>query len=112
MAPGHDGTPKLTVFVSVRRPECLVETLPIAAILMPRVAGGSATRLVRDSGGTALFALAPNSLKQLDPTSRGAFQRMARLCKSLPCWRLELGTDTAGIAAAVREAIVRSADRG
>ncbi len=62
----------------------------------------------KPSGGAALFALAPNSLKQLDPTSRAAFQRMALLCKSVPCWRLELGTDLAGIAPAVRDAIARS----
>ena len=109
VAPGHDGTPKLTAYVSVRRPASLVETLPIAAILIPSVAGGAETRLRRESGGAALFALAPNSLKQLDPTSREAFARMARLCRALPCWRLELGADAASIAARVREAIERSA---
>jgi hypothetical protein len=108
VAPGHDGTPKLTAYVSRRRPDRFVETLPIAAVIMPRVGTGAASRISRESGGAALFALAPNSLKQLDPTSRAAFQRMALLCKSVPCWRLELGTDIVGIAAAVREAIERS----
>ena len=108
VAPGHDGAPKLTAYVSRRRPERFAESLPIAAVMMPRVAGGTASRAVRESGGAALFALAPNSLKQLDPTSRAAFQRMALLCKSVPCWRLELGTDLAGIAPAVRDAIARS----
>lgn len=112
VAPGPDGAPKLTAYLSLRRPESLAETLPIAAILMPRVAGGAETRLRRESGGAALFALAPNSLKQLDPTSRIAFRRMADLCKTLPCWRLELGADVAGIAAAVREAIARSGEGG
>jgi len=109
VAPGHDGTPKLTAYVSRRRPDRFAETLPIAAVLMPRVGSGAASRVVRESGGAALFALAPNSLKQLDPTSRAAFQRMALLCKSVPCWRLELGTEIAGIAAAVRDAVARSA---
>lgn len=109
VAPGQGGAPKLTAYVGARRPGQLVETLAIAAIVVPRVRGTRATAFAPERGGAALFALAPNRLKQLDPTSRTAFQRMAKLCKALPCWRLDLGADIDAIAGCVADIVARSA---
>ena len=109
VAPGHDGAPKLTANVALRRPESLIASLPLAAIVMPRVVAGGKTRLRRENGGAALFAVAPNTLHQVDPKSRAAFERMARLCKTLPCWRLELGADLNAVPGEIRRAIAASA---
>jgi hypothetical protein len=108
VGPGAGGLPKLTVNVAVRRPHSMLASLPLASIVIPRVVAGGATRLVRETGGAALFAIAPNTLKQFDPTSRASFERMARLCKALPCWRLELGADIGAIPRELRGAIAAS----
>ncbi|MCW5772544.1 MAG: hypothetical protein KIT16_12960 [Rhodospirillaceae bacterium] len=108
VGPGQGGAPKLTAQVGRRRPEALVETVDIAAIVVPCVRGTGETGFAPERGGAALFALAPSTLKQVDPTSRAAFQHMAALCKTLPSWRLELGADVAAVPGCIR-AIVAEA---
>jgi hypothetical protein len=76
----------------------MMPRLPVSAIVIPRPAPGTRTRAHRESGGKALFALAPNTLKQLHPQDAAAFARMAALCRALPCWRLELGDDLDAVA--------------
>jgi len=108
VAPGADGSPKLTANMGSRRPESMLASLPLAAIVVPGVGARGPTRIHRVNGGAALFALAPNTLKQTDPTSRTAFERLARLCKVLPCWRLELGADLGAVAVEIQRAIAAS----
>jgi hypothetical protein len=109
VAPGNDGTPKLTTNIAIHRPERMTAALPLTAVVVPRVAAGGATRLYRENGGTALFAMAPNTLQQIDRQSRIAFERMARLCKALPCWRLELGAEIDAVPGEIRRAIAAGA---
>jgi hypothetical protein len=104
-----NGTAKLTSYISVNHPAALVERLPVVAIVIPRPAPGRRTRAQRESGGRALFAVAPNTLKQLDPQNAAAFARMAALCRALPCWSFELGDDLDDIASTISEIIGQGA---
>jgi hypothetical protein len=97
----------LTSYVSMHRPGVMVERLPVSAIVMPHPAPGRRTRAQRESGVTALFALAPNTLKQLDPQNATAFARMAALCRTLPCWSLELGDDLHNVTSTIDNIISR-----
>jgi hypothetical protein len=107
--PGADGTPKLTSYISVHRPEVMVARLPISAIVMPHPAPGGRTRAWREAGGRALFALAPSTLKQLDPQSARALARMAALCRALPCWSLDLGDDIDTVAPMIDDIVAKAA---
>lgn len=103
-----NGRPKLTSYMSVHRPGAVVASLPISAIVIPRPAPGRRTRAQRESGGKALFALAPSTLKQLDPGNARALSRMGALCRALPCWSLELGDDIDAVAPTI-DAIITQA---
>ncbi len=78
-----------------------LSALEIKAILLPRVVGGSVTRVAPASPRDAMLALAPSSVFQI-PGERGlALPFFADLARRLPAFRLELGRDPAGIAAAI-----------
>jgi hypothetical protein len=106
--PDGNGATKLTSYVAVHRPEVMTGRLPVLAIVMPRPAPGRRTHAVREGGANALFAVAPNTLKQLDPQNAASFARMAALCRALPCWRLDLGDDLDAVPRAI-DAITRQA---
>lgn len=106
--PDDSGTTKLTSYLSIHRPDAMVGSLPFSAIVMPRPAPGTRTRAHRENGGKALFALAPNTLKQLDPQNAAAFARMAALCRRLPCWRLDLGDDLDALAPTIDAIVART----
>jgi hypothetical protein len=107
--PAEDGEVKLTSYLSVHAGASVIPDMPVAAILVPRIAGDGPTRLAPLAGGAALLALAPATLAQTDPRNRGAFDAMARLCRRLPCFRLELGRDVESIAPAVRACLAQAA---
>jgi hypothetical protein len=100
-----NGLAKLTSYVSMHRPGVMVARLSVSAIVMPRPAPGRRTRVQREGGGRALFALAPNTLKQFDPQNASAFARMAALCRALPCWSIELGDDLHNLPSIIDEII-------
>ena len=108
VTPSRDGAAKLTSYVSVHNPAAMVSRLPITAIVMPRPRPGGRTRARREGGARALFALAPNTLRQLNPQDRAAFSRMASLCRALPCWSLDLGDDLGSLPGVVEAIVAQS----
>lgn len=79
----------------------LIESAPIAAIVLPRLADARESRWEPAAASRALTALAPTTLFQLPGAGREALDRLARLVRSVPAFTLHLGRDTNGIAHAL-----------
>lgn len=88
---------KALMFLYQHCPEKITTGFPIRAVLLPRVTGHTETTFTPAAPAAGLRALAPTTLFQLPGVSRRAFQTMATLVKKIPCYHLELGTDTSKI---------------
>lgn len=102
-----EGEEKGVVDLGVIAPGGLAASFPLAALVVPRVAGGR-TQLQRMSAAEALRALAPTTLLQLPGSGRETFRRLAQIAERLPAWRLELGTDLDAIPRQVARAVEES----
>lgn len=101
-----DGDEKGVAILAKLVPRQIADSIPLRAVIVPRVTGTS--RLRRIGGGEALRALAPTTLLQLPGGGAVAFAEVAELVRRLPCWSLELGDDRAAIPALVAGAIEES----
>ena len=75
---------------------------PLAAVFVPHISGGRSTTIEPIGPAAALAALAPSTLLQTAAADRGALAAMAKLVRSVPCFRLSLGTERSEIAARIR----------
>lgn len=78
---------------------------PLRALMLPRVAGTVNTDVAPVSQRDALRALVAGSLHEGDGAGGTALQTLARLVQRVPCYRLDLGTDRAGVVTAVRNVL-------
>jgi predicted O-methyltransferase YrrM len=84
------------------RPEAVGGSLPIDAIVLPRIAARGGPPVIRRAGaGEALRALAPTTLLQLPGAAHVRMKAMASLVRSVPVFSLELGADVDGVPEAV-----------
>jgi hypothetical protein len=76
-------------------PERLARSVPIRAIVCPRVVDTLKPKLWPASKGDALLALAPSSLLELPNRGLGnrGFQRLVQLIQKVPCYWLEVGRE-------------------
>jgi hypothetical protein len=86
-------------------PGSLAASMHIAGIAMPRIVGEASSRVERAEAGDALAALVPSTVGQLPGADAGDAARLEQLVGSCPTVTLRIGRDTAGIAAAARDAI-------
>lgn len=88
---------KFPVSVANAIPDQLLDRVPIAALLLPRVTGGRSA-LHRASPGDALLRLAASSILQLPLTTpQMALAQMRLLVHRVPCFLLDLGKDAAAV---------------
>jgi hypothetical protein len=87
------GEPKTTLLPSRWRPDLLVPSAPILAVVVPSQDG--ALGLEPISAATALRHLAPTSLLQLTGRGDGDLRALGDLVRSVPAYRLGLDTDRA-----------------
>lgn len=92
---------KSLLFLQRDYPEKLGHSLPLRAVLVPRVTGERDTSLARISPVAALLALAPSTIYQLAGADQQALQLLGTLVKQLPCYELRLGTDLRQIPAVI-----------
>ncbi|BCM88222.1 hypothetical protein IAD21_00049 [Abditibacteriota bacterium] len=90
----HD---KAIYFLYQSFPEKLIASFPLRAILIPRVTGQSNTFLTQATPGAVLMALAPTTLLLLPDARSEALKAMGTITKQMPCYYLELGTETSQI---------------
>jgi hypothetical protein len=79
-----------------------IDRLSIRALCVPTISGTSHTRFLPVNAKDAFLALAPSGLAQM-PGDRGTlFSFCAAMARSLPTYRLELGSDPAEISQSIR----------
>jgi hypothetical protein len=93
--------PTFVVDVARARPELMRRSAAIVAILLPRVAAGRLA--LRPTGAAeALHALAPSTILQHAGESATGMALMSAVVRAVPAYILELGSDIAAVAPAVR----------
>lgn len=100
--PGGPGE-KAVYFLGGDHPGRVVASMPLRAILVPRVTGERETRVTSITTMEGLGALLPSSVMQIPALGRGGVQAIGRWMKGLPCFRLELGSDRSAIPGVIRE---------
>jgi hypothetical protein len=90
-------------------PGSRVRELSLAAIVLPRLAGGAESRLTPATQKEAMMALAPSTLRQLPGTLASGLGFMAGLARRLPSYHLELSADAAEITSTIRRLIAEVA---
>jgi hypothetical protein len=101
--PAHqDFEEKSILYLADMYPGTLRRSVPIAAVMLPRVVRKEQTTYRRASKAQALFAIAPTSVMFLPRPSQRAFDRVADLVERVPAYWLELGSDVDRIPDAVK----------
>jgi hypothetical protein len=84
---------KAVFFLHEHAPERLLLEAELQAIVVPRRGEERSARLQPTSSSAALAALAPSTILQLPAAGARTLERLAEIVKSVPCHRLELGTN-------------------
>jgi hypothetical protein len=82
---------------------------PLRAILLPQIVGGAASGTVPVTPAQALAVLGPTTLVEGGAPSRGALRALLDLVRRVPAYRLELGTDPAGVVRSVEHVLEQAA---
>ena len=104
-APNWQG--KLQLTVDEVAPAALVQQIVPVALLCPRVAHAPRTTFRPLDAKSAFQALAPSGVSQIPGDRAASFALSAAVTRALPCHAVDLGTDPAEIAAALRDFIDR-----
>lgn len=98
---------KRTVYLGEQFPGRVRDSFEIRAVVIPTVTVGE-TRLSPIRPAQALLALAPSSMLQLDPRA-SALRAIADLVGQVPCFGLDLGSDTEQVPPVIHSLLRRSA---
>ena len=85
------------VFLHEHLPRGLAASMPIRAILVPRIVDRTDTTIVPAPAAAAFKALAPSTVFQLPGNAHEAFRTLAQLTRRLPTYEIQLGRDFASI---------------
>jgi hypothetical protein len=94
---------KALIYLREHFPASVVRGFPLRAILLPRVTGLTNTKLVKAGAMDAFRAIAPTTLLHLTRATDEAARKISALCRSLPVWWLEAGTDLRQIPQVIAE---------
>jgi hypothetical protein len=83
------------------------ESLPLAAVLLPRITGRAETALDPASAREVEWALSTGTLVHLPHVGVQTVGFLSRMARAVPHATLQLGTDREGIVAAIRQAAVQ-----
>jgi hypothetical protein len=101
------GEDKGLIFVHRHWPEAVSPGFPVMALLVPRLTGSAATRLVPCSPAAGLRALLPHSVFPLPGARAAAIERLSALVRSVPCYFLEVGTDLLAVPTVIQDLLAR-----
>ena len=105
------GDEKAVFLVNRFAPEQMAASMPLRAILVPRISGLPDTTVVPGTAMAALAALAPSTIFQLPGEPGAELSAMAELVRAVPVFALHLGTDFAQIPERIDE-LMRSLSAG
>lgn len=77
------------------------EGAALRAVVLPRLRAGGVPALIPIAAGEALRALAPSTIFQMAGAGAPTFAFLGALVKSVPAFRLDLGSDLSAVAACV-----------
>jgi len=83
----------------------MVERLPLKLALLPQVTPGRGTRLVRTGANRLLRGFASSTLYQSSSGGAETLRALTRTLAALPCYLLEIGSDTGAIADCIAEGV-------
>lgn len=86
-----DGAGKIALWLV---PEAMTASLPIAAMVLPKVAENGESSLESCSSALAVQALAPTTMLQLAAAGPAQWQRLTELAHSQKCYQMGLGRDS------------------
>ncbi len=89
--PGDPPDAKRIGWPGTARPDAIVLSAPVRAIVVPVVTGAAACSLTPVASSRALMALAPLTMFQTPGDQRAAFRLSTRFVHGVPTYRLELG---------------------
>lgn len=99
------GEDKVGVFLAEVAPRRLRRSVPIRAILLPRLAPGQPTKIVRAAKAEALRRIAPSTLFQPLGGGEETARFLQLLVQRIPAYWLDAGEDGLAIPAAVRQLV-------
>lgn len=73
----------------------LIASMPLKAIVMPRVTGRGTSRLLPGGSADAQKAIAMSTIQMSRATAAFTFARVAAFVRALPCYELHIGADPA-----------------
>jgi len=97
------GEQKVFAFLHKHYPTQMAASLPVRAVLVPRVTGHRDTGLSESSLAASLNALIPSTLFSLPGAGRETFEALVKLIHPLPHYILNLGTDLPQIPRVISE---------
>ncbi len=100
---------KPMLFVHEAMPGQTLRSFPLRALVMPVIAHRDRTRIVAATAADMLRAMVPSSLLLSPFAGALAMQRMAALCRGIPCFRAELAESAADVGSALRTFAARLA---
>ncbi|HEX3066379.1 MAG TPA: hypothetical protein VHQ39_12900 [Dongiaceae bacterium] len=98
---------KALFFLDRFTPSPLIAAMPLKALLMLNRVPRRDTAIEPVNPAAALAASAPNTLFMLPGDRAGAFAKIARIFRSQPCFRIELGDDLPQIPQRIGELLAR-----
>ncbi len=91
-------TQKAIAFLYDFFPSQVIGSLPLHAILMPKITGKKETIIKKTSPATALMALAPSTIFQMAGSGEKTLDTLAQCVSKIPVFILELGIEAKEIA--------------
>ncbi|MBI4317607.1 MAG: serine kinase [Chloroflexi bacterium] len=94
---------KAVIFLQEHHPEKLLHSIPVRAIVLPKLSAHAETRLRPASPTASLLALAPSTIFQLPGAGQEVFQFLKNFVEQVPSYVLDLGSDLSRIPAVIEE---------
>lgn len=99
------GDEKALLFVHEYLADQVQASLPIKALLVPRITGERCTTLEPVAGLEGMRALAPSTMRQLPGTDAATWLTLSAFVKQVPCYRLRLGQDVTNAPDLIRQLV-------
>lgn len=94
---------KSVVFLSSLFPKQMTPSVPLKAIMIPRITHRETTSIVPATKAEAMLALVPTTLFQLPLAGTNKVQMLSSIVSALPCYTVELGKDSMEAARVIKE---------
>lgn len=89
-------------FLYDKKPDSLIRSLPLKAVLLPVIAGNQKTSFDRLSQSRGLMGLAASSIFQMPGSGKKTLKTLAAILQDIPVYQMSLGKDNAEIMDALK----------